>query len=490
MFKSTIYQTPLLNEVADAFFTNINGDYYLGDASFISTLRALVAPRMGKEDRIGVRYNSTTYTAGHISEHTTKHAVRVLCDNFYAADVGMIYVHSMRSKQQSDNYACLELLKSTFTKVYDGWQRVEKVTVFFQKQFYVLCFINPELKSVALFVDSLDLRRLHYLQCATFAFLPWYFDASKGVSELEMELIESLREKTSEKYESCIAKIAAQYDFRSEKIKRLLAGFELQFEREERDVASSRIKECIRHINNLNEEIANWIKEKQESEIRLLGLELSISNGKEESEIMQYFLCNKKLYLQRVSGTKITFSVKDYVTYFDEEMAKSMISNNDSYFYRAAPGRSYGGSIADESIKKLMTAIFIDQTLKLKACATYRFNISGNVETVGGFTYGSDFNDAVPNPHIQRFNCLGNYSRHINNLLKDRNYIGAIEQCVASCKSLNLGDAPVMHEFMACIHGRSSYSANNRCIELPNGLVVTPEDAIKWLGEQEETVSE
>ena len=35
---------------------------------------------------------------------------------------------------------------------------------FFRKQFNVLCFVNKELKSVAIFGDSLDLRKMHYLQ--------------------------------------------------------------------------------------------------------------------------------------------------------------------------------------------------------------------------------------------------------------------------------------------------------------------------------------
>ena len=87
----------------------------------------------------------------------------------------------------------------------------------------------------------------------------------------------------------------------------------------------------------------------------------------------------------------------------------------------------------------------------------------------------------MPNPHINRYSCLGNYVRTINELLKDRNYIGAIEQCSASAKSLNFGDSTVMHEFM-----RFMYSSGNRTfIELSDGTTVSPINAIKWLKEQE-----
>ena len=89
----------------------------------------------------------------------------------------------------------------------------------------------------------------------------------------------------------------------------------------------------------------------------------------------------------------------------------------------------------------------------------------------------------MPNTHINSYSCMGNYQTTINNLLKRRNYIGALEQCIASCKSLNFGDSTVMREFMGTMYGDNS--ANNRCIELPDGSVVRPVEAIKWLKQQQ-----
>ena len=45
-----------------------------------------------------------------------------------------------------------------------------------------------------------------------------------------------------------------------------------------------------------------------------------------------------------------------------------------------------------------------------------------------------------------------------------------------------------MHEFMRTMWGSGSY--NNRCIELPDGSVVKPADAIRWLEAQEAGVNE
>ena len=78
---------------------------------------------------------------------------------------------------------------------------------------------------------------------------------------------------------------------------------------------------------------------------------------------------------------------------------------------------------------------------------------------------------------------MGNYSRTINDALAKRDYITALEQCVASAKSLNLHDSAVMDNFMANFTRNSGTSC--KAIELPDGRVVHPKDAIKWLEEQE-----
>ena len=92
----------------------------------------------------------------------------------------------------------------------------------------------------------------------------------------------------------------------------------------------------------------------------------------------------------------------------------------------------------------------------------------------------------MPNTHIDRFSCMGSYQNTINRMLKENDYISAIEQCVASCKSLNFADSTVMSEFMCRMYGLQGHTnVNNRCLELPNGQIVTPKEAADWLREQE-----
>lgn len=485
MFKQVIRNTQLTTDAANSFFQHIYGDSFQYDVSFISTLRALVAPRMKEGESIALSFYQSNYSASQLGNYSAKNAVRDVCDLEYC-DPGRIIIHNFYNTSQDSNYAWMELMKSTFTSVYPDWHYLDKVTTFFKKTFYALCFINPEKKSVIVFVDNMDIRKMHYLQCSIFAFLPWYFDPKLGVSKVEMELIESLREKTPTRYEDCIAKIAEQYDFRTARIRQLLSGFETRYERVECDNVRNQIQYCIDNIDGLSSQIADWLRQKNDYEIKLLGLETKIASGSDESEIMDYFLRNDRLVLDSVSDSTMLFSVKAYLEYFDEDMADRVIRSSTSYVYRPND-RGCNNIIPAEDMEKLMRAIFLDQRIRVRVCAAYRFDMNGSVSAQRRYNYGADCREYTPNPHIDGFACIGTYERSIIELLKRRDYIGAIEQCAASCKSLNFGDSTVMREFMRRIYGISERqdSINMRCFELPDGSVVTPVEAINWLKVQE-----
>lgn len=481
MFRNTITRTPLTSAVANSCFANINGDAWREDISFLATLRALVSPRIKDDERIFLRFNDTSYDDATLRSHPVKTCVNV--SNAGSISSGEIVIHNFSNAKQENNYAWLELMKSSFEEHNEGWHRLEKVTDFFRKTFYVLCFIHPEEKKVILFIDDLDIRKLHYLQCSILAFLPWYFNPEEGVSDIEMSLISSLREKNSENYESCLAKIAEKYDFRSINIRQKLKGFETRFEKAEIERVRRNISDCISTINNYNTQIGNVLKEKYGYEIRLLGLEAKVEEDSGESEIMEYFLANKSLILESVNSSSITFAVKTYLQYFDEDMADNVIRRKTSCVYHP-DGTDGSRYIPAEDMALLMKAIFIEQKLRVRFCAKYRFDMNGNVEAISRADFSdSEYKDYMPNTHIDKYSCMGNYRQVINELLIKNDYISAIEQCIASCKSLNFGDSIVLAEFMKELYGNSTRDGykNNRCIELPTGDVVKPVDAIKWL---------
>lgn len=489
MFKTSIASTPLTTAAANAYFRNINGEPFGCDNSFLATLRALVAPRIKEDESVYLRFCWSDYEGAVLANAPADRAVKAICSGYDLEEVsGHIFVHSFKSDKES-NLANLKLIESKFTSCYEGYHRLEKVKAFYHKSFAVDCYINPERKNVVVFVDGLDLKKLHYLQVSILAMLPWYFDPSAGVSELEMELLYSLREASAEKYQSCIARIAESYDFKSARIRQLLTGFETRYEKVECEMVRNEIDTIDRDIRQLNDRIGALYGRRSDTCTKLLGLERKIAEGGESSEIMEYFLCNNKLYLEEVTDRDMYFAVKEYLSYFDREMAERAINNMRSFVYPYGE-RSHNGITRDE-MKRLMTEIFVNEEplLRIKFCAAYRFDLNGNVSAQGAHHFDDcEFAEYMPNTHIDRYNCMGGYERAINQLLEHRDYIGALEQCIASCKSLNWGDSPVMSEFMSTMWGDSRY--NSRCIELPDGRVVKPAEAIRWIKQQETCTDE
>ena len=476
MFKQSVSSTILTSDAANVFFPTIVGESFGSDNSFLSTLRALVAPRMPEGEGIRLSFGGSDYNAAVVSETSTKRMVEMICGNMHRGN-GQIYIHNLANREEANNIANIELLKRQFCEVYAGWQYHEKISVFYQKSFKVICFINPEAKSAALFVEQLNLQKLHYLQMSILAFLPWYFDTQLGMTEAEMELVYSLRERTPAKYEACIAELAKQYDFEAGRIKQLLIGFETRYEKRERDRVQRDIAQVDRNLKDLDTRFANYIQQRNDLCIRLIGLEQRLADGA-PSELMEYFLCNRKLYLEEANDTAMYFAVRDYLSYFDEDAAQTYINNKNSRLYEYC-----SGYLTKERMEKLLAAIFIDQTPRIRFCAAYYFDLNGSVGAQYHHRFGPDFAGFKPNPHIDEFECMGNYKRTINEALTRRDYITALEQCVASAKSLNLHDSAVMGRFISQFthNGGSSYKA----IELPNGQIVSPKEAIKWIEEQE-----
>lgn len=486
MFRQSISQTALTSDAANSYFEHIRGENFNGDITFLSTLRALIAPRMSDGESLYLKFDQSNYTGDVIRGNQPKRLITSLTRNFDISQPGIIYIHSVQSVRQEDNTMCLDVIKSNFARAYPGWYRLSRVTDLFRNQFYTLCFVNPELKSVVVFVDSLSVSKMHYLQCAILGFFPWYFSPEKGVTQEEMDLINTLRAKNPNEYSACIVQLAERYDFRAAKIKQQLAGFETVYERQECERVRNTIAKVDVDINRYNQEIDEQLTYRRELEIKLLGLETKIASSNEDSEIMDYFLRNKKLDLDYVDNTTLAFIVKDYISYFDEDVAKRVIDNEHSVIY-SPDGRACNNYIRANKVKELMYAIFIDQIIRIKVCAAYSFSLTGNVRAQQHYQFGTEYAGYMPNPHIQGYSCMGNYVTPINNCLQKRDYISALEQTIASAKSLNFTDSTVLAYFMRNLYGlgeEEHIRASHKWFELPDGRCVTAAQAADWVWEQ------
>lgn len=484
MFNGRIVDTPFATEYADDYFGNkvFVRNSTEPDMTFLSSLRALVGPRLGDDCLILTRY-AMAYTSEYSDEDACRYAFGFLNQGI-SNQFGVL---SVAVPDEDKERAIAAFDSDTRKRRFPQWHRVEKVTAFFKKVMWADAYINPDTKSVLVIAECDKMWRNHYLQCAIPVLLPWYFD-ERPLTDIEVELIMSLREKESAKYLEVLERMAAQYNFREEKIKKLLNGFESRFAVQEAENTRVRIVNIIDEINRLNSRINSYMDERRNLNITLLGLEAEIAKGNSESEIAGYFMRNNNLVLRRVSDRSMEFFVKGYLTYYDEEAARVILDNPNSYFYR--PSNVSGSLIPHNDMKMLMEAILIDQKLRLRMCSAYRLYLGSGVDGISGYNYGAEAAGYTPNPHIDQYSCLGNYTRAINEFINRNDYIGAVAQCEASCASLNIQEGPTMDVLMSRFHRLDGGGVNIRCIELPDGSIATPREAIKWLKKESEGENE
>lgn len=478
MFSRNINYLTLTSEIANELFPNIFGDCYSNDTSFVATLRALVAPRMSKDDTICLRVRTINIRESYLRDCGEADKIGYLSNN--CIDNNTILVCGFNSASENNRSTALATIDESFTRVYPKFVELKDLSAFVAKQANMRFYINEEDRSVAVFVDNLNLRLYHYVQSLVSRLLPWYFK-DKPLEDQERELVKSLIQKTATGYERMIEDFAGIYDFRGKKIEKMLGGFETAAKRQHLSNVERELSNIEGSIDRNVNQYRDFIRQREAKMLEKAGLVAQINSGCKESEISDYFVCNKHLDPVRVNSTQLEFIVKCYLENFDVEMYERISSNFDGYMY-------YDYDVTNEVFedvkvrKKFMDTIFSDEPiLKIKTCAHYLIDLTGYVEAHSGYQYPVEYHDMLPNMHIQRHSCLGNQRPLIEEALRNGDNIGAIEQCVCSAKSINVGESATFPHVLKALFA----SGAKKIIELPDGTSCSPTEALRWLEAQE-----
>ena len=469
MFVQNINNHPFLSEEAEAFFP-IHGDSWNGDGSFVATLRALIYPRMQKGDTINFRHrflSGLDFKSAH-NECQSKVADLVLRRNFDPEVNDTITLINLAgcAMQQEVKDAVFEDLKQELPKRLPGYNRHEGLTVLFKNSFPFLCFLSGDHRSVLIVSYLAGLRAWHSAQCAIPAYLPWYF--KEKMTEAEFNFVNTLEEKLPDKYLAELDARAIEYNFDEMRVRRLLDGFETRYVRSEIRAVESDIESKRANFERAQRQIQELLKAIDDLQIRLWGLhEKSKHQSEGMSDIQRYFLRNRALELINCDESNLQFAVYTYCQYFNPDEAKRVIENMDSVVYDEC-------QIDHENFSKLMRAIFLDQTVRLRFYAEYMFDLRGSVR--GLENNNPTRSGYMANPHILGYACLGENQGAVNELLRQSRYIPAIDQCIASAGGLSFTDYTVMSDF-----ARKLSSSSRPCIELPDGTVVRVKEAIEFL---------
>lgn len=482
MFNEPIGCTKATDTLCTDYFQDmIPSRVWNNDVSFVSTARCLLIDRIKDNDilRIKSSRRASIMDSVVMFDQITKEEHK---DSITIYDVARI-----------EDGDALNKIKEQMSGI--GYVTLDKITLFYMKVMKVLCFVNKENRSTILFVEELNgnHKKWHYLQCAFFAYVPWYFDpAVDKISPEENELMNSLKESDPIRYMNAVDVIMSKRDFRTETLKKYLLNFETSGLRQSLNSQLSDFMNIVSKINRLQDEICELITIKDEKDTMICGLRQKISNPERaNNEMFKFFAENENLIFENVNGAELRFVVKGYLTSYDEERAASEVDDEYSIFYRG------DSTLSKDEKKMLLRSIFLDKTIKMKLCGAYSILMGGGVSCFSNYEYPLSCADSMPNPHIHNHRCMGEYRTDANYLISNnQDYVGALEQCIMSVSNVNLGESATTEYFFPQLWetgNRSNNSAlsrkpNNRCLELPDGRVVTAIEAVEWLKSLKEGV--
>lgn len=490
MFTREITGLTLTSQVANDLFSNIKGDSFGNDVSFLATLRALLYKRVPEQESIFLRYIYSNYSAEDISIASKKDCVRAFLRNTHIlrGDPGQIVVHSFYGSGDA-NEAAMQTLDEGIKILGDGYTALPDIDKWMEQHGNTRSriFINNKLKNVIIFISDINIKRWHLIQSLIPRYIPWYFE-NAPLEEDEVVLLRSLTKRYAPDYEKLIQDFSKRFDFRSQNIRRQLAGFEDYFERNKLQETRRDIENVRGYLLDLETSFADYYRRLNELSIQELGLieKLSNTQNEQDSEFLEYFLCNKSLNIVSVNGGRIEFIVTTALSNYDPDLFDSTIKKKGkSFFYRHYQTKNpYANKeMTDDRIERLMNAIFRDELLKLRVCAAYRLDFAnGNYNALQNYSFPADIlRDHTPNQHIQHYACLGNNQTYIRKAMLARDYVGAVSHCCSSASNINLTESNTGTFFMENICGNNP----GNIIQMPDGSTKTPLEAVLWLEEQE-----
>jgi len=473
MFSKAILGSALASEAADRLFSNITA-INTPDQSFLTTLRALLRKRLPQNEVVQLTCNAIHRSIDDISYATTSD-----CMNWFIPDAARYPapsehgIHIVYTAQVNAGTKMFEVVRAnmgTGKRYMSNYTRREDLRVFYARKLNALFYTDEDEKNILIFTDKLELKHFHALQMLIPKYLPRLF-SDNSLTETETALLKSTGNKSAVEYETLIGEFAKDLDIRSEIIRIKLAGFETTYERARLDEIRNEIGRYQQDYDSYLVSLRDISQKIQNCQYTLAGLEGAIGTQSGDSELVEYFMCNKNLSIIRVNGTTLEFIAHGYADIYDEDAFDQYAGNHNGYMYA-----SLSSTVTKPQMEKLYRAIFSEGRYKLRICAAYTADMRTGLRAFQNYAFPAESSTYFPNPHIQQFGCIGTYAGRFQEYMNRKDYVGAIDQAVVSARNLNFYDSSVMSGF-AKDFSRTSI----RCLEKSDGTLLTLQEAVSEL---------
>lgn len=456
----------VLSSELESEFANIVGDgTFKGDNFALAMARLLLKPRITEKDTVTVKVVDPNHTAWSTWAEDRKQFI----DEISVENAVMFCVWDKVE---------LAMTLVNMNKSLSGWEEyIARELSLIGKQLGISLriFRNNERKSTVVFTDTPDYESWHYLTCLFKVFYPW---GVRCTTETEQGFVKTLFSSrgTDKTYKAMNDMVYNIVDVDIVRKKYYLCGYEGKLKNIQRRRYADQMENIMGSINERLNDIRELYKHYNEKALVVEAIDNNISNGNNNNELMNYFLSNKNITVESGDDDgKIVYVVTGYMTLFDPEVAQEYINNGSSIMYSEL-SRIDDLFFSKERIRKLMIEIFVESNIKIRMCSAWEISFGGCVLPVRHFSYRDKYKSYFPNPHLDKYGCLGGWQQVLEESCDKLDYVYAVDMTCAENGNLNLSDTVVLRGFLSELFRRDM-----AVLELPNGQVVDSIAAVKWM---------
>lgn len=219
------------------------------------------------------------------------------------------------------------------------------------------------------------------------------------------------------------------------------------------------------------------------TDITRANCELTGLDSKDESTFiteLKDYLHTQKGIIVNVGDGSLLLTITTFLSNYDPDDVETFIFNSDRP-YQDLTGKE------EHDVRILFRAVFVDHIFKIKFAATYKLDYNCHVTAMSGAT-NMNIVQAVPNPHINRHSCLGNYEPMLEDAEDHRDFLTAIAICQQSAGSMNLVETISTKYFFDDF--AVAYHEDIPVILTAAGESITPKQAIEQLKSANDSVKE
>ena len=340
----------------------------------------------------------------------------------------------------------------------------------------ILPFVDAANRRAVVFVREMNVHKWHVVQPSLGLYAPWCFDAEKlTTDEMKLLLMPLADDRSGEtRYKEYLEKAAVRYEpqMQAEKKRTLLTGFENRARERQIESAREQYDTAVRCIRQYQEELM-----KQYDKKALASALLDSLSGAESDthELMDYFVSNSGLYIDRVDRDSIWYYARVFLSNWDIDNYVNV--SNDPFSELICTYDRDDRDITESQYRQLLDAIFKEETVRVMVYSRWQMSFGGGVAPDNDCTPPTYISqDALPNPHLVYYHCRGTWRQELDSASERGDFVFAADITSAETGNVNFGDSTVMNRF-----AKDLLTTDKRCFTLPDGTNVTRKEAIAWL---------